>query len=298
MGLFDLFKKDKTEKKDSELTKDFKSYFSSLKPVSEKFTRIDDKGGIDEETGEWVEGTMEEYLNKEAILEDFFLGDKHTPTRTKGENEEGWNEQKWDKGSSQWVDVSSDYEKTTTDPIMSGEERNEIMSWGAGRDFERKWDKWAEEALPPDQFLGADFEQVSNRMMIEQLKYSTDPNDIIIKAPEVGQQKVVSVRRQRDDQRTEKYPEGKSINAPIIYTFEDGSEWTQAEGAYKATSISTARDRIGRSIKYPSAIYDARGNKIVDGDLSTTGWIPYKSTEDMIMDSWEAGDSKSNIMGE
>ncbi|MAH49893.1 hypothetical protein CMI37_29000 [Candidatus Pacearchaeota archaeon] len=264
--------------------KDFKDYFSSLKPISEKFTRIADKGGTDEETGKWVEGTMEEYVDKDAIIEHFFLGDKHTQTRTKGENEEGWNQQKWDKGSNQWVDVSSDYEKTTTDPRMERRDIREITSWGAGGDFKQKWDEWADEALPSERFLGASFEDVSNRMMIEQLKYSKDPNDIVIKKPDLGKQKIASVRRQRDEA-------GKHIVGPIIYKMEDGSEWMAPKSHSSRTSHSKASKRIGRTVQYLESVYGPKGDKISGGDLSTTGWIPVKNTEGKLIDGWKEEES-------
>lgn len=283
------WKKDKDKEKEKETTtpsespSTFTDYFSSLGTVSEKFKRVDygDSG--------------DEYLDREAILEHHFIGpEKNTMTRTVGyrDDEEGSTiNQKWDTGANKWIEVGEDYRETTTDPRVRSWSQDLHYDEGPSS-FRKKFEEWADVGLPPGKFLpGGDREQVASRMMDEQLKHSKNPDDIIVKGPDIGNLKVTNVERPRD--ASGDHQAGK----PVIYTFEDGSKWSHP----LRTSFLSAEKELKRGkmrpVAYYKALYNPRGEKIAGGDLSSVGWTQVKSINDKIM-NYMKKDDEWNVMNQ
>ena len=280
-GLFGGNAKEEVVEESSDTS--MKKYLSSLEPPSEKFKRNETVWHSIEEGGGYSEG--EEYLDKKSVLMHYFVGDE-VSTQKRNKNDVG---QKWDTDADAWVDVSDDYssiqrelrktDPDKADPWISGGKKNVALMKGDARKFTDAWDQYTDNALSiSDDYLGGTFRDVESKLMIEQLNYSKNPDDIVIKKPEVGKLRITNVRRPRNKQ-------GKHLGGePLIYTLDDGSEWTKPKSSYGSTRWS---ERSEGDVQYYKAIYNPRGMKMAGGDLSSVGWIPYKNTDDKAFDAMQ-----------
>ena len=284
-GLFGFFGLDKdTEGEVESSDKGFKSYLESLdvsntEKFKKQFSDFEEDGTFSTRIG----------LDTQQILNHYFLQDEMTPARGWQNAEGKYMEQRWNEEKGEWYDI---YEQGTDAEYDYKDEQKRLRSIGSDEaenptrvrawkydsmineqspGWLDKWDEYYETIIEPlkSTVRGNDADMEA-KLMISQLNKSTDADDIIIKQPEYGKIKVVSARRPRNKKGAH------IVGQPIIYKFEDGTEWVQPESFSDRHRFSSTENWIGKDANYYEALYGPDGTQIAGGDLSSVGWIKHE----------------------